>query len=261
MQTDEIPVLFAIDNGIAHITINRAERRNALSNPTIAGLHDAFSQASADSAVRAIVLTGAGDKAFCAGGDLSSGTGIFSEGGAQTTLPLANLLRLVRRVEQPVVARINGACMAGGMALAAMCDLAIAVDTAKFGLPEARIGMFPMQVLAVLQPLLRPRDLYELTLCADPITAQRALEIGLVNSVVPRAELDAAIDALLARLMAGAPTAIRRGKYALATMASLPFEQALSFAEGQVGLLAATDDAKEGLASFVEKRTPKWTGR
>jgi len=260
-MSEDQPVRLDIANTVATITIDREEKRNALSNTTIAALHDAFARAADDVAVRAIVLTGAGAKAFCAGGDLSGGTSIFSEGGAQTTLPLANLLRLIRRIEQPVVARVNGACMAGGMALMAMCDFAIAADHAKFGLPEARIGIFPMQVIAVLQPLLLPRDLYELTLCADPIAAERAREIGLVNSVVPAAELNAAVDALLVRLLAGAPTAIRRGKYALAAMASLPFEQALSFAESQVGLQAATLDAQEGVAAFQEKRSPVWPGR
>jgi len=260
-MSDEQPVRYDVESGIARITIDRAERRNALSNATISALDHAFIQAADDRGVRAIVLTAVGERAFCAGGDLSGGTNVFSEGGAQTTLPLANLLRRVHRIEQPIVARVNGACMAGGMALLAAADLAIAADHARFGLPETRIGMFPMQVLAVLKPLLRPRDLVELCLCADPIDAHRALEIGLINAVVPVTELDAAVDRMLDRLLAGAPTALRRGKYALTAISSMTFEQALAFAEGQVGLQAATVDAREGVAAFNEKRQPRWTGR
>ena len=260
-MSDEQPVRYDVASGVARITIDRAERRNALSNATISALDQIFAKAADDRGVRAIVLTAVGERAFCAGGDLSGGTSIFSEGGTLTTLPLANLLRRIHRVEQPIVARVNGACMAGGMALLAAADLAIAADHAQFGLPEARIGIFPMQVLAVLKPLLRPRDLVELCLCADPIDAHRALEVGLVNAVVPGAELDAAVDRMLTRLLAGAPTALRRGKYALTAISSMTFEQTLAFAEGQVGLQAATDDAREGVAAFNEKRRPQWTGR
>lgn len=258
---EEIPVRYEVTDRVARITIDREERRNALSNPTIAALEAAFAQAGARRDVHAIVLTGAGARAFCAGGDLSGDTGIFAEGGAQTTLPLANLLRRVRMVEQPIIARVNGACMAGGMALLGMADLAIAADHARFGLPEARIGIFPMQVIAVLQPLLRPRDLAELCLCADPVAAVRARDLGLVNQVVATDELDGAVDAMLARLLSGSPTALRRGKYALASMADMTADQALRFAEGQVGLAAATDDAREGVLAFQEKRSPVWTKR
>lgn len=261
MDADDQPVRLEVADAVARITIDREARRNALSNPTIAALDDAFAKAAADDRVRAIVLTGAGERAFCAGGDLSGGTGIFSEGGEQTTLPLANLLRRVRMVEQPIVARVNGACMAGGMALLAMADLAIAADHARFGLPEARIGIFPMQVIAVLRPLVRPRDLAELCLCADPIDAARALHVGLINQVAPAGGLDAAVDAMLTRLLAGAPSAMRRGKYALASMADMTADQALRFAEGQVGLQATTEDAREGVAAFQEKRPPQWALR
>ncbi len=260
-MSDEQPVRCEVGGGVARITLDRETRRNALSNAAIAALDQAFAKVAADPSVRVIVLTGAGEKAFCAGADLSGGAGIFAEGGAQTTLPMANLLRRLRRVEQPIVARVNGACMAGGMALLAAADLAIAADHARFGLPEARIGVFPMQVLAILKPLLRPRDLAELCLCADAIDAHRARDIGLVNAVAPAAELDAVVEATIARLLAGAPTALRRGKYALAAIASMTFEQAIAFAEGQVALQAATEDAREGVAAFNERREPRWIGR
>jgi enoyl-CoA hydratase/carnithine racemase len=260
-MSEEQPVRYELDGAVARITIDRPERRNALSNGAIAALDQAFARAGDDRSVRVIVLTGAGERAFCAGADLSGGPGIFAEGGAQTTLPMANLLRRLRRIEQPIIARVNGACMAGGVALLAAADLAVAAEHARFGLPEARVGVFPMQVLAVLKPLLRPRDLAELCLCADPIDARRAVEIGLLNAWAADGGLDAAVDALVARLLAGAPTALRRGKYALEAISSMTFEQAIAFAEGQVGLQAATADAQEGVAAFNEKRRPQWPGR
>jgi enoyl-CoA hydratase/carnithine racemase len=261
MADKEQPVRYAVRDRVAWITIDREAKRNAMNDAAIAALHSAFVCADEDHDIRAIVLTGAGNKAFCAGGDLSGGTDIFSRGGAQITLPLANLMRRIDAVQLPIIARVNGACMAGGVALLAMCDLAIAADHARFGLPEARVGIFPMQVLARLKSLLRPRDLAELCLCAEPIDANRAREIGLINAVVPFDQLDAAVDALVGRLLAGAPTAIARGKYALAAMRDLTFEQAVSFAEGQVGLQAATEDAKEGVLAFQQKRAPAWPGR
>jgi enoyl-CoA hydratase/carnithine racemase len=261
MADEEQPVRYVVRDRVAWITIDREARRNALNDATIAALHEAFVRADEDGDVRAIVLSGAGAKAFCAGGDLSGGTAIFSKGGAQTTLPLANLMRRIDAVEVPIIGRINGACLAGGVALLAMCDLAIAADHARFGLPEARIGIFPMQVIARLKSLLRPRDLMEMCLCAEPIDAHRAREIGLVNTVVPADQLDAAVDDLLGRLLKGAPTSIARGKYVLAAMRDLSFAQAITFAEGQVGLQAATEDAKEGVLAFQEKRSPEWVGR
>jgi enoyl-CoA hydratase/carnithine racemase len=261
MADEAHPVRYLVRDHVAWITIDREARRNAMDDATIAALHAAVVRADEDGDVRAIVLSGEGGKAFCAGGDLSGGVGIFSKGGAQTTLPLANLMRRIDAVELPIVARVNGACMAGGVALLAMCDLAIAADHARFGLPEARIGMFPMQVVARLKSLLRPRDLAEMCLCADPIDANRAREIGLINAVVPADQLDAAVDALLDRLLAGAPTAIARGKYVLAAIRDLSFGQAITFAEGQVGLQAATEDAREGVLAFQQKRPPEWPGR
>jgi len=158
----------------------------------------------------------------------------------------------------PLVARVNGACMAGGMGLLAMCDLAIAAPRAIFGLPEARVGVFPMQVLAVLQAQVPQRSLVQLCLTGDPIDAVRAREIGLVNDVAD--DLDAAIERLLSRLGANSPTALRRGLYAMKAMRSMSFDEAIAFGEGQIGLLAMTEDAREGIAAFKDKRKPQWRG-
>lgn len=254
-------VLYDKTDHAARLTINRADRRNALNGGVIAGLAEGLQRAGNDPDIRAVVLTGAGDKAFCAGADLSGGPGVFGMEFSRPTSLFADLLRQAKGLNLPLVARVNGACMAGGMGLLGMCDMAVATDRAIFGLPEVKIGVFPMQVLSVLQPLLRPRDLYELCITGEPVDAATARSIGLVNHVVPTAELDAKVDWLVGRIVDKSPTAIRRGKYAMRALATMTFEQAIAFAEGQVGLAAMTEDAREGVAAFNEKRKPAWTGR
>ena len=242
------------------ITINRPDRRNAINEEVIEGITAGYREAQADPAVRVIVLTGAGDKAFCAGGDLRPG-GAFAFDLANPTGDYANLLRLGHACRLPSIARINGVCVAGGLGLACMTDLAVAAEHAQFGLPEVRVGLFPFQVLALLKEQVGPRALRELTLTGDMIGAQQAREIGLVNHVVPAAALDAKVDQLVARLVKNSPTAIRRGKYALRAIESMSFEQAIAFTEGQLPLMVQSEDAREGMASFNEKRDPEWTGR
>jgi enoyl-CoA hydratase/carnithine racemase len=239
------------------LTIDRPERRNALNAEVIAALQDALHRVKADPTARAVVLTGAGEEAFCAGADL--GASAFEFDYATPTIAYADLLRTARTLTVPLVARVNGACMAGGMGLLAMCDLAIAAPHAIFGLPEAKVGVFPMQVLAVLQSQVPQRCLAQLCLTGDPVDAARAREIGLVNEVAD--DLDGALERLLTRLLSNSPTALRRGLYAMKAMGSMSFEEAIAFGEGQIGLLAMTQDAREGIAAFKEKRRPQWTGK
>ena len=239
------------------LTIDRPERRNALNGDVIGALHEALDRVRSDETTRAVVITGAGDQAFCAGADL--GGDAFAFDYATPTSAYADLLRAARTLNVPLVARVNGACMAGGMGLLAICDLAISAPHASFGLPEVKVGVFPMQVLAVLQDQLPLRCLAQLCLTGDPIDAARAREIGLVNEVAD--DLDAALERLLSRLLANSPTALRRGMYAMKAMRSMSFEEAIAFGEGQLGLLALTQDAREGLAAFKEKRKPQWTGK
>ena len=151
--------------------------------------------------------------------------------------------------------------MAGGMGMLGMCDMAIATDSALFGMPEVKSGIFPMRIMAVLQRLIPPRKLYEMALTGEPVSAAEALEMGLLNHVVPADALDAKVDWLLGRLLDKSPTAIRRGKYAMRNTEQLTFDQAGVFMEGQIGTLALTEDAAEGRAAFIEKRKPVWTGR
>jgi len=254
-------VRIARRDSVLEITIDRPQRRNALNPHVMQGIAEGLAQAVADRTVRVIVLTGEGDRAFCAGADLSTGTAAFSYAYHEQQLPFANLLRQAHQVDLPLIARVNGACMAGGMGLLGMCDFAVAADHAIFGLPEVKIGMFPMQVLSVLQPLLRPRDLAELCITGEPVDAATARTIGLVNHVVPLAELDAKVAWLVDRIAGKSPTAVRRGKYALRAIASMNFEQAIAFTESQIGLAVRTEDAHEGVAAFNEKRPAVWTNR
>ncbi|UCF25664.1 MAG: enoyl-CoA hydratase/isomerase family protein, partial [Ralstonia sp.] len=171
------------------LTIQREERRNAINGAVLGGLRQALVQAGQDPAVRAVVLTGAGTRAFCAGADLQSGQS-FRFDYSQPHQGLADLLREASRCTVPLIARVNGACMAGGMGLLAMCDLAVASRTATFGLPEVKVGVFPAQVLAALQNLLPRRVLNELCLTGETIDAERALSIGLVNHLADADALD-----------------------------------------------------------------------
>ncbi len=243
---------------VLRLTIQREERRNAMSPAVLAGLTRAIEAAQADRTVRAIVITGAGSKAFCAGADLQSGKA-FALDPSEPVGDFARLLRAAKASNVPLIARVNGACMAGGMGLLAMCDMAVAASHASFGLPEVKVGVFPAQVLAVLQHLIPRRRLVELCLTAEPLSAREALELGLVNLVDD--DVDAALDRLLGRLLDKSPAAIRRGLYTLKKIETMAFEESMSFTESQIALFALTEDAKEGQAAFREKRAPAWTGR
>lgn len=242
------------------ITINRSDKRNALNASVIAGIVDGYRKAHDDSDVRVIVLTGAGDKAFCAGADLQPGAG-FAFDLSKPNLDYADMLRTAQNATKPTVARINGVCMAGGIGLLCMIDMAVAADDVVFGLPEVKVGVFPMQVLSLLQSIAPPRLVREWCFTGEPFSAAEAKEAGLLNHVAPRAELDAKIEWLVSRIVDKSPTAIRRGKYAMRALASMSFDQGIAYTESQIALLAMTQDAKEGLAAFAEKRKPVWTGK
>ena len=249
------------DRAVLRLTLNRPQRRNAVTNDVMIALRDAFLAASADTSVKVIVLSGAGDKAFCAGADLTPGDTPFKPDFSRLQSPLGELTRAVHACDVPIVGRINGLCLAGGMGLFGMCDMAIAVDTAKFGLPEIKIGIFPMQILTVLRDLIPARVLNRMSMTGQPISAAAALSLGIVNEVVPAAKLDEAVDALVAELVALSPIALRRGKYAMRAVESMNFHEMMSFTETSIPSMIQTEDAREGLAAFNEKRTAQWTGR
>jgi enoyl-CoA hydratase/carnithine racemase len=240
------------------LTIQREARRNAMSHAVLAAMGEAITAAQSDRSVRAIVVTGAGSKAFCAGADLQSANA-FTTDYSEPYGHLARLLRVARASNVPLVARVNGACMAGGMGLLAMCDMAVAARHAVFGLPEVKVGVFPAQVLAVLQHLIPRRRLAELCLTGESITADEALAMGLVNHVDD--DVDARLDWLLGRMLDKSPAAIRRGLYTMKKIEAMPFEEAMSFTESQIALFTLTEDAKEGQAAFQQKRKPAWKGQ
>ena len=240
------------------LTIQREERRNAMSHGVLAALDRVLADAQEDRSLRAIVVTGAGSKAFCAGADLRAAQAFTTD----YSEPLGHFARVLRRARAshlPLIARVNGACLAGGMGLLAMCDLAVAARHAVFGLPEVKVGVFPAQVLTVLQHLLPRRKLAELCITGETITSEEALALGLVNYVDD--DVDGRLDWLLQRVLDKSPAAIRRGLYTMKSIETMAFEESMAFTESQIALFTLTEDAKEGQAAFQQKRKPEWKGR
>lgn len=253
MSTEE--VIVTRKDAALWLTINREERRNAMSHGVLASLAREILAAQSDRTVRAIVLTGAGSKAFCAGADLQAAQA-FTTDYSNPHGHLAQLLRVARASTVPLIARVNGACLAGGMGLLSMCDMAVASSHAIFGLPEVKVGVFPAQVLTVLQHLIPRRVLVEMCITGEPITSSQALTLGLVNHVDD--DVDAKLDWLLERLFSKSPAAIRRGLYTLKSVETMAFEESMAFTESQIALFTLTDDAREGQLAFQEKRKPQW---
>lgn len=262
METTPVNELLVSRAGpVMTLTINRPHRRNAMTNAVLRGINAALIEASTDDSLRVVVLTGAGDKAFCAGADLTPGDTPFKPDAAQLETPMGILARTVRQCRLPIVGRINGLCLAGGMGLFGLCDLAIASSDARFGTPEVKIGLFPMQILTMLRDLIPARLLNEMCLTGNPIDAQTAAAAGLLNRVVPPAQLDQAVDELVASLVAASPMAVRRGKYTMRAVEGMNFDQMMAFTETSRLPMITTEDAKEGRAAFNEKRAPVWRGR
>lgn len=236
--------------------LNRPERHNALNVAMTDALIAALSEISADTAVRAVVLTGAGDRTFCSGADLKEGSRMFrSDDG---TNPIGNVLRAIQDCPKPVIARINGAALAGGFGLVAACDLAYAADHARFGLPEVRVGVFPMMIATRLVHQVPERRMRELAYLGETIGVDEAVRWNVINRTVPAAELDALVDDVIAKLTLAAPGAVAVGKRALFDIPELEREPALAYAERAIGALGESEEAVEGRAAFGEKRKPVW---
>src|ERR1700738_3096728 len=231
-------VLFEKRGQAFWITINRPEKRNALNADVIAGLAKGYREAHDDKDVRVIVLTGAGDKAFCAGADLQNSGAAFAMDFSRPNVDYADLLRLSQNATKPSIARVGGVCMAGGMGLLCMTDMAVAADHVIFGLPEVKVGVFPMQVMALLQSIAARCLVNEWAMTGEPFAAR--------------------VDWLIGHITDKSPTATRRGKYAMRAIASMSFDESIAYTESQIALLAMTEDAKEGLKAFSEKRKPSW---
>jgi enoyl-CoA hydratase/carnithine racemase len=244
------------------ITINRPERYNAFRGRTVEELIRAFRTAWADRAVQAVILTGAGDKAFCAGADLK---GVGDRG---TTLQaresfggLARILEAMARMRTPVIAQVHGWALAGGCGLAAGCDIVIASEDARFGLPEIKVGLLPLMVMApILRAVGRKRGLL-MVLSGEPVSAREAFDMGLVSRVVPRADLERETGALAARLARFSPTAVALAKEAATTIQDMEYGKSLHYLRELITLVGLSDDAREGIAAFFDKREPEWKGR
>jgi enoyl-CoA hydratase len=245
----------------ATITIDDPERRNPLSNAAMAEIADLVDRAATDTAVRVLVITGAGDQAFSAGGDLSGGfvDSPIAEHAARGAL--GALLQSLRRCGKPTVARVNGHALAGGFGLAAACDVVIAVEEATFGTPEVKVGLWPMMITAVLQRVMPHKAALELMMTGRRITAEEAMRLGVVSRVVRRSELDDAVDLVVAALVAASPATLRLGRDAFYAVQDLDFDSAIAHLHLGLTAIAATEDAAEGVSAFLEKRRPEWRGR
>ncbi len=239
------------------LTLNRPGVHNALNAAMTDALTDAIRAASVDRNLRAVVMTAAGDRSFCSGADLKESAGgmFLSRDG---TNPIADVMRAIERCEKPVIARINGRVLAGGLGLVAACDLAYAADHAEFGLPEVRVGLFPAMVAAKLLTKMPLGGLQEMAYLGQPVSAAEAKCLGLVNRTAPAAELDGVIEDVLAKLRQNAPGAIAAGKAALLAMRDIPSDERLAFAEGVIATISGSDEAREGRQAFAEKRLPGW---
>lgn len=261
MSSSEQVLIKELKDNVLYLTLNRPEVRNSLNETLIYALRDAFLEAGKQADIRAIVLSGSGEKAFCSGADLNPNAKTFGFDYAEPTTAYADMLRVAKATPVPMIAVVKGFCLAGGMGLLTVCDMAVASSSAKFGLPEVKVGVFPMQVAALLQRMMSPRKFNEMCYTGEMIEATEALEMGLVNYVAEPEQVEEKAAWLVSRVVDKSPTAIRRGKHALTTIEGMTFEQGIAYMESQVGLLPLTEDAKEGLAAFAEKRKPVWTGR
>jgi enoyl-CoA hydratase/carnithine racemase len=252
-----------VEEGVLTLTIDREERRNALNRATLEELEAAFAAADTDPDVRVVVLRGAGERAFCAGADLGEMLSHESiEASRRHFDGLARVMRLMHRIGPPVIARVPGYALAGGFGLAVACDFTIASESAQFGLPEIGIGLLPLLVSAPLYRALGSRKaLLDLVLSGRRLGAREAHDLGLVSRVVPDAELDAEVAKLAETLAGYSPTALRMGKEAVYTVSELEYDAALRYLREAIVLVSRTEDAKEGISAFFEKRKPVWRGR
>ena len=251
-----------LDGGVLTLTIDREERRNALSAEVLDGLLRGVRETALGDDVRVVVVTGAGEKAFCAGADLAAtepdATGLEQH---EARGALRELVLALRACPRPVVARVNGLCLAGGVGVALGCDVVVSADTAEYGLPEVNIGLWPFMVGALVGRHVSPKRAFDLALTGRRIDAATAYDWGLVSRVVPAAGLDAEVAALCEGLVAKSPLVLRVGKAAYYAAEEVALAPALEALQAQLSLLTQSHDAVEGVTAFFQKRPPSFTGR
>ena len=255
-------LLYEVADGVATVTLNRPDQRNALNGELLTALVEAVRRARDDEAVRAVVLTGAGDKVFCAGADL---------GGFAADAPLVQkhfasdlfleFFRLMPRLGKPSLCAVNGHVLAGGMGLALSCDLVIAKEGARFGTPEINVGAFPYMIMSIIYRNVPRKKVNEMMLLGERLSAEQAVEYGLANKVVPAGEFDAAVAEWATNLASKSPVLMRLGHDAMYRQQDMGVDDALEFLRSQLSLTFSTEDIVEGVSAFFEKRDPQWKGR
>jgi enoyl-CoA hydratase/carnithine racemase len=255
-------VRYEVVGSVARVTIDRPERRNAMSFGVMEGLRDAVAAANADGDVRVLVLTGAGEKAFCAGADLGSG-GIADGASAahDGRGMLADLFRDMWDLGKPTIARVRGYALAGGFGLALACDFVVAADDAQFGTPEVNVGLWPYMITVPLVRSMPPKRVLELMMTGRRVDAAEAERIGFVTQVVPVDELDGAVDELATTLASKSPLILRWGRESFYRVLDMDPDDALAYLQAMLTVTSASEDTAEGVAAFAEKREPKWKGR
>lgn len=263
-------VLLERDGPVATLTINRPERRNALSSKVLDGLRTGVAQAKADPDVRVLVLTGAGDKAFCAGADLvgpspvtggATGAGEGQSDSVALHEARGNLRALFEDlwgVGKPTIARVRGYALAGGMGLALACDLVVAAEDAVFGMPEIDIGIWPYMITVPLLRSMPPKRALELMMTGRRVTAREAEAMGFVTEVATVEQLDEAVIDLAHKLARKAPTSMRIGRDSFYKVLSMSSSEALTYMQAMLSVATGSDEAAEGRAAFAERRPPRW---
>lgn len=256
-------ILTSVEDGIGLLTINRPKVLNALDVPTLLELEAAFARLEADAAVRAVIITGAGDRAFVAGGDIAD---LNSRNGLAHYQEFAEVVhRVFRRIEisdKPTIAAVNGFALGGGTELVLATDIRVLADTARLGLPEITLGLFPGA--GGTQRIIRqipPCRAKEIMFTGEQISAQEAVAIGLANKVVPKDQVLAAAREIAARIAAKSPVVLKLLKRTLLNGADMPLSAALPYEQSMIGLVLDTADAHEGCSAFLEKRTANFAGK
>jgi enoyl-CoA hydratase/carnithine racemase len=258
----EIAVEVAVVDGVATVTLNRPERRNALTWAMIRQLREIVSDFRDDDTVRVVVLTGAGDKAFCAGADLMGMAGDADHLALHDSRgDLPELFKALWQLGKPTIAKVRGYALAGGMGLALACDLVVAADDAQFGAPEIDVGLWPFVITVPLVRSMPPKKALELMMTGRRVSAAEAERIGFVTQVVPVDELDPSVDELAVVLAAKSPAVMRLGRDSFYAVWDQAADDALRLLHAALTITSATDDTAEGIAAFADKRAPRWTGR